>query len=128
MKLNLFLDMDGVFTNFREGLQRMCGIQYPKERMPNDEFAKYQNFVGYKIWSRPFFWQDLKPLPGSLDFYENFRKYDPAILTAVPRSYALNTVEALACGEEKRAWVRAKFGREQADTPGRFNYTKADLK
>lgn len=124
-KLHLNLDMDGVFTDFREGLRRMCGIEYPKERLPADEFKKFQDFAGYKIWSRPFFWQDLNALPGALSFYENFRKYEPWMLTAIMRAYNLTTIEAITCGEEKRSWVRDHFGREQAN---RFNYTKADLK
>jgi hypothetical protein len=124
--LELFLDLDGVFSDFRDGVKRLLKIDIPEKAKPGEN-KQLQDFVAYKIWSRPFFWTELLPLPGALAFYENFKPYGPKILTAVPWAYQLNTIEAVTAGEEKRVWVRTQFGREQA-VDGRFNYTKSDLK
>lgn len=127
--LELFLDQDGVFSDFAEGLQRMCGIDLHDKPKTKKEQEERRDYVAYKIWCRPFFWVELNLLPGAMDFYKKFEPYKPKMLTAVPWGYtSLNSIEAVTAGEEKRTWNRKHFGREQADGPGRFNWTKSDLK
>lgn len=112
--LKLFLDLDGVFVDFTRGAKELLNIEYPKERLPAEEFKKFQDFIGFKIWSRKFFWQDLKELPNCQEMYSYFKKYDPTILTAYPMSYTPNSIEALTCEAEKTAWVSEHFGPDQS--------------
>ena len=124
-KLKLFLDLDGVFVDFHSGMKDMLNMTYPKERMADTDFKKFQELMGFKIWSRKFFWQDLKELPNCQEMYAYFAKYNPDILTAFPDSYTINSVEALTTEAEKTMWVRQHFGKLQAT---RLFCTKAKLK
>jgi len=125
MKIDLYLDLDGVFTNFRKGVKDILKIDVPEGRLPEDEWKKFSDFVAYKIWCRPFFWIDLEIFPGSLDMYKYFEHYKPNILTAVPHAYTLDSFEAVTAAEEKKQWVRQNMSHDQAL---RFHYTKADMK
>jgi 5'-nucleotidase len=127
-KLVLSIDSDGCFSDYLGGLKKRFNFEYPTEKLPPEEFKKMSDWVGWKIWSTPFFWRDLDPLPGAIEFYESFRQYRPIVLTAVPRCYPLNSIEAITAGEEKRAWWRKQIGSEQADSPGRFIWTFSHLK
>jgi hypothetical protein len=128
MKLKLMLDSDGVFFDFMGGMKKMFDYDPPNGRVSDEEWKKRSEWVGYKIWSRPYFWIDLDLLPGAKEFYENFRPYNPTVLTAVPHNYPLDSIEAVTAAMEKKMAWRNHFGKEQADGPGRFIWTLSELK
>lgn len=111
--IELFLDLDGVFVDFIGGLKTLLNLEYPKERVSDEEFKKFQTYLGYKIWSRTFFWQELHELENCQEMYSYFKGYSPTILTAYPSAYIYNSVEMRTCEAEKRAWVHTHFGLEQ---------------
>jgi hypothetical protein len=125
MKLKLFLDSDGVFSDFLGGMKKFFNFEFPEGHLPEHEHKAQSEWVGYKIWSRPFFWVDLDLLPGSKEMYEHFRPYDPIVLTAVPNNYVLDSIEAVTAAMEKKQWWRKHFGQHQAD---RLIWTLSKLK
>lgn len=127
MKLKLFLDSDGVFSDFLGGMKKFFNFEFPKNHVPENEYKEMSDWVGFKIWSRPFFWVDLDPLPGAKEFYEAFRPHNPSILTAVPHSYTIDSLEAVTSGMEKKQWWRNFAGPEQV-TDDRFHWTLSHLK
>jgi hypothetical protein len=124
-KVKVFLDSDGVFSDFLGGMKKFFNFEFPKGHLPEHEHKSQSEWVGFKIWSRPFFWVDLDLLPGAKELYEFFRPHKPTVLTAVPNNYVLDSVEAVTAGMEKKMWWRNHFGAAQAD---RLIWTLAKLK
>jgi hypothetical protein len=126
MKLKLFLDSDGVFSDFLGGMKKFFNFEFPEGHLPEHEHKAQSEWVGFKIWSRPFFWVDLDMLPGAKEMYDqHFSHHEPTVLTAVPNNYVLDSIESVTAGMEKKQWWKKHFGAQQAE---RLIWTLSKLK
>lgn len=98
----IYLDMDGVLTDFNGGVQELCGIT------PVDigkASQKYTDALFEAMSKVPHFYYKLKPLPGAAKLFNMLRaKYGDKveILSGVPKpERGIETAE-----EDKRRWVR----------------------
>jgi hypothetical protein len=96
-KLQLFLDLDGVFANFDKGVLKLTG------RRPHE--LSRGHLWGSITKSRNFF-IDLEQIEGSEKLWEFCLTIDPSpiFLTGAPPSQALR--------DQKVEWVKHKFGPE----------------
>ena len=87
--MQLYVDLDGVLADFDTGYERAFGVRPDKAKDDVD-----WNLVR----GRPGFYRDLPPMPDLPALWTRISRYQPIILTGVPR----NVPEA---ADNKRAWV-----------------------
>lgn len=93
----VYLDLDGVFADYKQGFREVLGIEYHDE--PKQAWTTLDKVP--QLFSR------LKPLPGALSLFSSIlslvSKYNDscAILTALPRV----TNELHSAAADKRQWV-----------------------
>lgn len=92
----IYCDMDGVLVDFDKGIRDLIGGKFNDERwyeLPDDFFLQ------------------LEPMPDAQQLWEFIGKYDPFILTAVPRSER-GPISKRAT-QDKTRWMKRWFGVSQ---------------
>ena len=117
---DVYVDMDGVLTNFEGRFEQFAGVTPDEfmsqktiqvgEKKANEEFW---NLVDKQIGVR--FWAGIPWMPEGEELYKYIKKYKPTILTSPSRE------ESSRIG--KGVWVK----RNMSGTPVKFGY-KADGK
>lgn len=95
MKLQIFVDMDGVLADFDTGYKEIF-----KEKVS----TKLDNVDWKKIRNTLNFYASLPPMPDFDELWSNLEKHNPIILTGVPS----DVPEAI---HNKRAWVDKNIGK-----------------
>lgn len=98
----IWLDMDGVLADFDKSARRLFGMK------PED----FERLHGPdKFWdlikSEPDFFLKLEPMPDMKELYNYTKKYNPPILTGIPKALEEQY------GNQKIEWSRKKFGEKQ---------------
>ncbi|NEX62225.1 5' nucleotidase, NT5C type [Noviherbaspirillum galbum] len=94
-RLQVYLDLDGVFADFDARVKRLCG-KHP------DEIDRARL---WKIINRDArFFAELELIEGCLQLWEATRDLEPVFLTGAPSSKVFQ--------EQKREWVSRIFGPE----------------
>ena len=89
----IYCDMDGVLADFEKGIKDMIGGKFSDARwdeLPDDFFLQ------------------LEPMPDAKKLWDFIGKYDPFILTAIPRS-SRGPISARAT-EDKTRFMKRWFG------------------
>jgi 5'(3')-deoxyribonucleotidase len=94
-KLQVFLDLDGVFADFDARVKRLTG-KHPNE-LPRDRLWKIIN-------KDKRFFAELELIEGCLVLWEATKDLEPIFLTGAPSSKTFQ--------EQKREWVSRIFGPE----------------
>lgn len=100
----LFLDLDGVLSNFVKGMKKLIP-DYSEEKYLKD--SKYRS----KMWKTVNeytkeggkLWAELEVMPDGHQLWDYVKKYNPEILTATGDP-------TYGAGEQKREWFPRKFG------------------
>src|SRR5579864_8315323 len=88
--MQLYVDLDGVLADFDTGYERLTGVRPDKEA----------DNVDWELVRRtPDFYLHLPPMPDFPALWARISRYDPIVLTGVPKS----VTEA---SYNKRAWVK----------------------
>jgi len=97
----LFLDMDGVLTDFDAQFQRWYGVRAPVARYKTD--ADVRRLIDRHLTGAPAeFWGEMPWLPGAEEFWNEMAVRSPVILSS-PHF-------ALHCRPGKLAWVNQHLG------------------
>jgi len=94
----IYCDMDGVLADFQKGVKDMIGGKFSDARwdeLPDDFFLQ------------------LEPMPDARKLWDFIGKYDPFILTAIPRS-SRGPISARAA-DDKARFMKRWFGIDQKD-------------
>ena len=94
-RLQVFLDLDGVFADFDARVHRLCG-KFPHQL---DRTRLWKIVSADKR-----FFAELELIEGCLELWEATRDLEPVFLTGAPRSRQFQ--------EQKRDWVARIFGPE----------------
>lgn len=80
MTRQLYLDCDGVLADFDEGATAVLGL-HPRV------FEKRYGVASFwkKLASTPDFYGGLPLMPDAIELFETVKKFDPIILTGLPR-------------------------------------------
>jgi hypothetical protein len=101
----LFLDCDGVLANFEKRVFQIFK-QRPENIPPNVMWPKLQQFRKSMLIENVMhtcgFFDSLELMPDAMELFEFSKRYEPKVLTGVPRG---NWAQP-----QKRKWVQAKFG------------------
>lgn len=93
--MQLFLDLDGVLCDFIGGFKKKFGVDF--HDTPEEQAWKM-------IKEQPNLWAELDPFPESVKFFTWVSRYDPIILTSLPKS------SFIPAAQNKRKWVREHLG------------------
>lgn len=92
--MQLYVDLDGVLADFDAGYERLTGERPDKAK----------DDVNWDlVRAAPTFYLDLPPMADLPALWARIGRYDPIVLTGVPKS--IPNVE-----NQKRAWVRTWIG------------------
>lgn len=94
--MTLFCDMDGVLADFDSHHETVFGYRADKIA-DNVDWAKVRAVDG--------FYRDIPPMHDFEELWGFIRKFDPIILTGVPKAVH-------EAPENKRAWARRHLGRD----------------
>lgn len=98
----IFCDLDGVLANFEEGVKNRFK-KTPDKLPPNVMWGvinKSNTFFDTLPWMRK-----------GRELWEEIKKYDPIILTGIPRGATAKAVPAGPCAaEQKRKWCARELG------------------
>lgn len=97
MKIQLFVDMDGVIADFDAGYEQLTG-KSPKKTDDNVDWKIIHESGG--------FYRDLPPMPDFKDLWGFVKHFEPIILTGIPTSVP-------SAADDKRAWVTKHIGISQ---------------
>lgn len=100
--MQIFCDLDGVLADFDTHYTATIGPLPPK----NSPEGKKFDLEWDKVDSRQFFFE-LPPMPDYKHLWGYISRYDPIILTGVPRREGLNREKAI---QNKRDWVDRHIG------------------
>lgn len=87
----IYLDLDGVMADFDRSFRECFGLDC-REMADNALWAQ--------INSHKFFFRELPPCEGAIEFFRSIEHLDPIILTACPKSNYAHVAG------QKREWVR----------------------
>jgi hypothetical protein len=117
---DIFVDMDGVLTDFERRFEQFAGVT-PDEYMSQKEIQYGKDKANEQFWDLVDkqigvrFWAGMPWMPEGEELYKYIKKYKPTILTSPSRE------ESSRIG--KGVWVK----RNMSGTPVKFGY-KADGK
>jgi len=97
-KIELYVDMDGVITDFEKGYEDLTGnpCKGVEEKYGWEHFWKPINEVGYEWWANLPWMSDGKEL------WNYIKQYSPTILTAPSKGED--------CPKGKKIWVKREIG------------------
>lgn len=101
MKEKIFIDLDGVLSNFELGVHRL-GFNLQKIMNSNDN--KKKGFLWSTIRKNPLFWYELELLEDGLELWDYFKSKDSYILTGIPATFGKEDFEKVK--ESKINWVK----------------------
>lgn len=107
MKINIFIDLDGVLADFLLYVRKMYGLDLKlKTNHHNKNFERAKSQMWQDIEKHPEFWSNLPILPDALELWKFFEPLNPIILTAAPKNYGLNSKEFQNAAKHKALWVK----------------------
>lgn len=103
----LYVDMDGVVSDFHSGISKLMGEPYSDERYETDKEYKKKMWDAIKEHKkkggRP--WYELSLLPDAMQLWTYIKQHNPTFLSAT------GTTGADSTEQEKRQWLDEKFGK-----------------
>jgi hypothetical protein len=96
--MKIFLDLDGVLTDFQKSMCALMGVKLDRDKVWDDS---------RKLWSKvdeegEKFWTEMEWQPGGKNLWEALKEYTPTILSSPTRHESSKT--------GKRKWVRENLG------------------
>lgn len=103
----LYLDLDGVFSDFIAGVEKLTGKPHSEERYETDKKYKKEMWdaIGKYHKEGGELWYELKLLPDAMQLWTYVKKYNPTFLSATGTSNSKSTED------EKKRWLNEKFGK-----------------
>jgi len=103
--ITIYFDGDGVLANFK-GYCDEHGIEYNPDNVRDKSVDK---IMWDKIRKIPHFYDQLDPLPGSVELFKSLKKdYNCEVLTAIPKpDWHIDN-----CGEDKINWCHRYLGED----------------
>jgi 5'(3')-deoxyribonucleotidase len=93
------VDLDGVLADFDKSAEAIVGT----DNTYKFEFIWGPDVFWKKLNAKPNFFRDLETMPDALYLWNAIKKFNPAILTALPK------VDGERVDSQKRAWVGKRF-------------------
>lgn len=90
----IFLDMDGVLTDFTGDVMRLFGREYnPEEHIGSWDIDDVLDISADELWRKideqgSKFWSEMTPLPRAFALYELVRSYADVIITTTPSEHS----------------------------------------
>jgi len=84
MKKNIFIDLDGVLSNFELGVEN---LGFNLEKIMNSNDNKKKGFLWATIRKNPQFWGELELLNDAMELWNYFESQNPFILTGIPATF-----------------------------------------
>jgi 5'(3')-deoxyribonucleotidase len=115
MNKNIFLDMDGVLTDFIGGAIKTLNARYKTDHTISSYCREYGKYDMEKHWgisvkdfwwaldSNYSFWYDLEPMPWAVPLYMRLQEFGTVTIVTSPS-------ESVNCASQKMAWLRDKMG------------------
>ncbi len=94
LQYKLFVDLDGVLANFKKGVIDVTGRPVHKQKS-NSQMWK-------ALYKHGNFYAELDPMPDAMQLWNYVKKYNPTILTGIPRGNW--------APPQKEAWVAKHLG------------------
>lgn len=101
MKQKIFIDLDGVLSNFELGVHR---LGFNLEKIMNSNDNKKKGFLWSTIRKNPDFWYNLELLEDALELWDYFKGKDSYILTGIPATFGKEDFEKVK--QSKINWVK----------------------
>jgi 5'(3')-deoxyribonucleotidase len=108
IKYEIFVDMDGVLVDFAGHTFKMTSVEIDHPLIDKESRNRFWKTVTAHVNKGGKFFEDMPAMPDAMVLWEYVSKYNPVICSA---SGHLRTANA-----EKRAWLRARFGHEVANS------------
>lgn len=104
MKKNIFIDLDGVLSNFELGVEN---LGFNLEKIMNSNDNKKKGFLWATIRKNPQFWGELELLNDAMELWNYFESQNPFILTGIPATFGKEDFEKVKF--QKINWVKKHF-------------------
>lgn len=113
MKYKLFIDMDGVLSDFDTGAKNMFNFETNHFNVSSHLLDEDKKLIKKNFWSKvrenTHFWTDLPLMPGALNLWDLCCNFNPTVLTAAPSSFVEGSADFLIVSKLKEEWIKEKF-------------------
>jgi hypothetical protein len=112
MKINIFLDMDGVLTDFDMGVKKRFGLDLKdiaNMTIIDSSIKKKQGMMWGYIRKNPTFWENLPLMNDSTILWNYFSTFHPVVLTAAPTTFSFGSDTFNQVAIMKKKWLETHF-------------------
>lgn len=109
MEHKIFLDMDGVLSDFVKGFEKKVGITPIAFKHEYDEkYGSHQKHFWETIVKIPNFWYDIPMCKEAKELVKYLSKYDLKIISAIPSKIGKRKAK-----REKKKWIKKHLGKHK---------------